>query len=256
MPTEQTRVKAESRWPRNETLVCIRDDAELLELVRIVPELEDYAITAAPTTSDVTGRHVIGTLPHDLDWLATSVTRLCYTTATRRAEEWTVDDYLRQPAMRTSLIQQAANKLSVTIQQLGPGEITFISDRPGEIRLWKSHGVIDSNREIVIITTDPEIPREWSRQRVFDRRTSAMVIENGIPPERWQKDVPRGATAIYTHLPFGTEATLIEDRNVAGRIGAELLHRAATLTTWPCDESETRFGQPVTCRYTLLEHED
>lgn len=245
-------MKAETRWPRNATLVCIRDEAELLNLIRIVPELEDYAISTTPTATDVSGRHVIGTLPQDLDWLAASVTRMYYTTGGTEREPWTVEDYLSEPERPVRLVQHVAEKVETTIQQLGTEDVTFVTDRPGEVKFWKSRGVIDGDREIVIISSDPDIPTEWSRHGVFDHRTSAMVIENGIAPERWRKDVPRGATPIYTHLPAGTGESLIDGRNVAGQISPDLLHRAYSVTTWPCDKTETRFGQPVTCRYKLV----
>ena len=233
-------------------MVCAEDDRELLNLIAILPELEDYPATGAPTASEVAGRHVIGNIPHDLDWLTASVTRAIYRQPQRSPRKWTVEDYRHVPRPEGTLIQHVAERVEGTAQQMSSGKSTFITDLPEEALHWKARGVVDYAREIVVVTTDPDIPVEWSRLGVFDYRTSFMVIEDGIRPERWHKDLPVGATPIYTHLPHGAEAALIHGRHVAGRLPAELLHKADALTTWPCDQSGKSFGQPVTCRYELL----
>ena len=68
-----------------------------------------------------------------------------------------------------------------------------------------------------------------------------MLIDPGMEPERWLKDIPRDAAAIYSNIPDQAEELLVKDRHVA-----------QSVTTWPHDQYNETFGRPVTVKTKLL----
>ena len=79
-----------------------------------------------------------------------------------------------------------------------------------------------------------------------------MIIDQNIEPERWIKDIPRDAAVIYSHIPDHAEELLVKDKHVAGTIPVHLKHIAQSVTTWPHDEYNESFGQPVTVKTKLI----
>ena len=131
-------------------------------------------------------------------------------------------------------------------------DMTFITADPSEAIHWKRNGLLGHAETVVLVASDGNLPQQWAEAAFFDHRTTVMLIDPGMEPERWLKDIPRDAAAIYSNIPDQVEELLVKDRHVAGTVSVHLKHLAQSVTTWPHDQYNETFGRPVTVKTKLL----
>ena len=135
---------------------------------------------------------------------------------------------------------------------LGVPDMTFITADPTEAIHWKRNGLLGHAETVVLVASDGNLPQQWAEAASFDHRTTVMLIDPGMEPERWLKDIPRDAAAIYSNIPDQAEELLVKDRHVAGTVSVHLKHLAQSVTTWPHDQYNETFGRPVTVKTKLI----
>ena len=240
-------------WSPNNTVVVGADDHEIESLIDDLPFLQDYAaITGEITISNVAGQHVIGDMPEDLEHHALTVTRYSVRPVHRDPSEWTIEHYLNPTPNFRELVTHRAELVAQNLHHMRTQERTFITDDARQALHWKRAGMFEHAHQTVVITTDESIAKRWSDQGFFDHSTEIMLIEPSIDPERWIKDIPKGAAVLYTSIPDHTQQMLIHDKHVAGQLPPHLKHLAQSTTTWPHDHNTGTFGQPVTVRHHLV----
>ena len=103
------------------------------------------------------------------------------------------------------------------------------------------------------MTSDEKLAQQWAEAGFFDYRTSVMLIDPGMGPERRMKDIPRGTAAIYSAIPDHAEELLIVKtgtwparcRYTSSTSPSRLPHGRTTSTTRPS-------GTPVTVKTKLI----
>ena len=240
-------------WSPNNTIVVGANDQEIQCLIDDLPFLQDYAATTGEiTASGLAGRHVIGEIPEDLEHHAITVTRYSLSPVQKNPSEWTIEDYLNQTPSLRKIITHQAEQITQNLHHVNPEDRTFISANVHQALHWKHAGMFKHAHQTVVITNDESVAKRWSDQGFFDYSTEIMLIEADIDPERWLKDVPKGAAVLYTSIPAHTEQMLIHEKHVAGQVPTHLKHLAQTTTTWPHDVNTGAFGQPITVRHHLV----
>ena len=240
-------------WSPNDTLIVGSTDDTIDTITDDLPFLQDYpATTDDVTASDVANRHIVGYIPEDLEHLAVTVTQYSVRTVLKDPSEWTWEDYQRLAPEQRELITYRADRVSYGLNHIDDAEMSFVTSEPQQVLHWRRTGLLDRADSIIVVTTDETLSQRWANDGVFDNRTTLMLIEKNVDPDRWINDIPRGSTVIYTDIPDHAEHLIVADRHVLGTLPPHLKHLAATTTSWPHDHNTGAFGQPVTVQNTLI----
>ena len=240
-------------WKPDNTVIIGPTDHTIDTVTTDIPFLSNYpTIVDEAILSDIQGKHVIGSIPEDLEKHAASVTRYSIRQKITDPSEWTLADYQNPPQQERELITYRADPYTFNIHHIETRDMTFITTDPTEAIHWKRNNFIDHAEDIVLVTSDPNIAQQWIDSGLFDNRFSVMIIDQDTEPEQWMENIPRDAAAIYSDIPDHAEEILVKDRHVAGTVPVHLKHTAQSVTTWPHDEYNESFGQPVTVKTKLI----
>ena len=240
-------------WKPENTVIIGPTDYTIETVTTDVPFLKDYpSIIDDPTTSDVRGKHVIGSIPEDLELHAESITRYSIRLTSKEPAEWSWKEYQNPIPQERELITYRAKLHAFSVHHLDQQEMTFVTNNPLQAIHWKRNGMFDPTESIFLVTEDEQVAQKWDAAGFLDHRTNVMTIEHGIEPERWMKDIPKQAAIIYSALPEQAELILVQNRHVAGTVPVHIKHTARSVTTWPHDQNTETFGRPVTVRTKLI----
>ena len=128
----------------------------------------------------------------------------------------------------------------------------MVTADPEQFEHWRRTGIIDGDRPVLIIATEARVAEIWSERGHLDYDTTIVVIDPDTNPESWAREAPPDVQLVYTTIPKGAEARLVQDRNIFGDIPHHLKVKAQTYTNWPHDERTGAYGYPVPRRATIL----
>ena len=119
-----------------------------------LPFLNDYpTIIDDVTMSDIRGRHVIGSIPEDLEHHAESVTRYSIRQATDPSK-WTWADYQNPQPQERELITYRVDPHTFSINHLDAHDMTFITSNPSQAIHWRRNGLMDHAEVVVLGSVD------------------------------------------------------------------------------------------------------
>ena len=245
-------------WRPDNTILVAPDPETIDRYTRAVPftASDDYPkVNGDVDAYDIRDKHVYGDIPTDLEDRTASVTRY-YVNAPEPAG-WTLSgqgEYvaLYDEPVEPQLLTYQVHQVDHNVHHFDPKSVTMVTADPEQFEHWRRTGIIDEDRPVLIIATEARVSEIWSERGHLDYDTTIMVIDPDTNPESWAREAPPDVQLVYTTIPKGAEARLVQDRNIFGDIPHHLKVKAQTYTNWPHDERTGAYGYPVPRRATIL----
>ena len=124
--------------------------------------------------SDIRGRHVIGSIPEDLEHHAESVTRYSIRQATDPSK-WTWADYQNPQPQERELITYRVDPHTFSINHLDAHDMTFITSNPSQAIHWRRNGLMDHAEVVVLGRVYIQISHSLSDNRIVDYHAYTKV---------------------------------------------------------------------------------